>query len=253
MKKEKPPYSIAAKYYDELIPKSRRQSILDLHSFLHGLWDFSDVLPRCLDVGCGSGGIFRHWNCSHLDPLSHGIDPSSEMIELARSNCPQVNFEKVDLLEFNSINKFDWIVSTGNVVNYIIPGDRSKFFEKAADLLAPAGLLYFDFDTRRDIEEFWPGQTRIEENSSFTFEAEYTYDVKQDVGIEKQHWSETKNNKSTFSETHYIYPISPAEIVHDMKDAKFQDSIFCHPEDYTFVGDCADFLVLGCIVRLTSG
>lgn len=253
MKKEKPPYSIAAKYYDELIPKNRGQSIRDLHSFLHGLWDFSDVLPRCLDVGCGTGGIFRHWDCSHLDPLSHGIDPSSEMIALARSNCPQIYFEEVDLLEFNSINKFDWIVSTGNAVNYIAPDERRKFFEKAADLLAPTGLLYFDFDTRRDIEEFWPGQIRIEKRSSFRFEAEYTYDIKRDVGVEKQYWSETKNKKDIFYETHHIYPISPAEIVRDLKETKFKDPIFCHPEDYKFVSDGADFLVLGCIVRLFNG
>ena len=56
-----------------------------------------------------------------------------------------------------------------------------------------------------------------------------------------------------FYETHHIYPISPAEIVRDMKETKFKDPIFCHPEDYKFVSDGDDFLVLGCIVRLLNG
>lgn len=253
MKNDRPIYSVASKYYDELIPKNRGQSLRNLYLFLHGQWIFSDVLPRCLDVGCGNGGIYRYWDCSHLDPLSQGIDPSSEMIALARSNCPQIYFEEVDLLEFGSSKKFDWIVSTGNAVNYILPDDRRKFFEKAANLLAPGGLLYFDFDTRLDIEEFWQGQTRIEENSSFRLEAKYTYDIKRDVGIEKQYWSEAQDKKNIFTETHHIYPISPSEIAHELKETKFLDPVFCHPEDYEIVGDGADFLVLGCIARLLDG
>jgi len=174
------------------------------------------------------------------------------MIGLARNNCPKIDFKDVDLLELNSTSKFDWIVSTGNVINYVHPDERCLFFKKAVNLLATNGLLYFDFDTRRDIEEFWPGQIRTEERDSFNFKAIYSYDVKQDVGIEKQYWSETKNSNRVFSEIHYIYPISAEEIGFDLRKEKFQEPIFCHPEDFTVVSEVSDFLMLGCIVRLMN-
>ena len=250
---EKPPYSFAAKYDNQLISESRGQSLCGLYFFLHDFWRFSNVLPRCLDVGCGTGGVFQFWDSSQLDPQSCGIDPASEMIALASVNCPQFEFESTDLLAFDSANRYDWIVCTGNPINYITPDDRRRFFKKAGELLAPGGLLYFDFDTRLDIEGFWPGQTRVVENLSFKFEAKYTYDAEQDVGIEKQYWSEIQNSEKVFSETHYLYPISPDEIILEMKGAKFQEPIFCDPEDYIVVAKTANFLALGCLVRVADG
>ena len=99
---EKPPYSFAAKYYNQLISESRGQSLCGLYFFLHDFWRFSNVLPRCLDVGCGTGGVFQFWDSSQLDPQSCGIDPASEMIALASVNCPQFEFESTDLLAFDS-------------------------------------------------------------------------------------------------------------------------------------------------------
>lgn len=253
MNNETPPYSFAAKYYDKLTSKNRALSLRLLYSFLYDLWGFSSELPRCLDVGCGTGGVFKHWDCNQIDPSSSGIDPALQMIALARKNCPQFAFESVDLMEFDSAHTYDWIVCTGNPVNYISHGNRSKFFKKARALLATGGLLYFDFDTRRDIEEFWPGQTRVVENSFFRLEATYSYDAERDVGIEKQCWSESTNDGNVFSETHYLYPISPNDIVLAQRSAGFEVPIFCHPENYTVVTDIANFLVLGCLLRVKDG
>lgn len=253
MKSNIVPYSAAAKYYDELIPDNRDQLLRDLYWSLCDFWGKSDRVPRCLDVGCGTGGIFKLWPATNVDSRSCGIDPAAEMIALARVDCPDYHFERVDLLSFKTVHKFDWIVSTGNPINYISPGKRNEFFEIASKLLAPGGLLYFDFDTRRDIVEFWPGQTRLVKCKSFRFEAEYTYDIEHDVGVERQHWSELKDGESSFSETHYIYPISPTEVFSEMSATHFDKPKFIHPETYAEVQDPNDYLLLGCIARVSCG
>jgi len=247
------PYSSAAKYYDELIPDERDELLRELYWSLRDFWGESEKAPRCLDVGCGTGGILQLWPAKNVDSKSCGIDPAAEMIELARLNCPSYQFESSDLLSFETGHKFDWIVSTGNPVNYISPDKREKFFEKASGLLAPGGLLYFDFDTRRDIEEFWPGQTRLVESDTFRFEARYAYDAEQDVGVEIQHWSQLVGGESSFSETHYLYPISPAEVVSEMSSTHFDGPLFIHPESFTKVNDLNDYLVLGCIAKVKCG
>lgn len=244
------PYSSAAKYYDELIPDERDELLRELYWSLRDFWGESEKAPRCLDVGCGTGGILQLWPATNVDSKSCGIDPAAEMIELARLNCSGYQFESVDLLSFKTVHKFDWIVSTGNPINYISPDKREKFFEKASDLLAPGGLLYFDFDTRRDIEEFWPGQTRLVESDTFRFEARYAYDAEQDVGVEIQHWSQLAGGEASFYETHYLNPISPAEVVTEMGSSRFRTPHFIHPETYVEVHDPNDFLTLGCIARV---
>jgi SAM-dependent methyltransferase len=244
------PYSSAAKYYDELIPDERDELLRELYWSLLDFWGESEKAPRCLDVGCGTGGILQLWRPPNVDSKSCGIDPSAEMIELARLNCPGYQFESVDLLSLETDHKFDWIVSTGNPINYIASDKRQKFFEKASDLLAPAGLLYFDFDTRRDIEEFWPGQTRLVESDTFRFEARYAYDAEHDRGVEVQHWSQLAWGEASFSETHYLNPISPAEVVSEMGCTRFGVPQFIHPETYGEVNDPNEFLTLGCIARV---
>jgi len=247
------PYSSAAKYYDELIPDERDELLRELYWSLRDFWGESEKAPRCLDVGCGTGGILQLWPVTNVDSKSCGIDPAAEMIELARLNCPVYQFESVDLLSFKTVQKFDWIVSTGNPVNYISPDKREKFFEKASGLLAPGGLLYFDFDTRRDIEEFWPGQTRLVESDTFRFEARYAYDAEQDVGVEIQHWSQLPEGEASFYETHYLNPISPVEVVSEMSSTRFGEPLFIHPENYTKVDDANEYLVLGCIAKVKCG
>lgn len=253
MKNDTGPYCLAAKYYDELISDDRDQVMRYLYWTLLERWGDSNRLPRCLDVGCGTGGIFQHWSTSNIDPQSCGIDPVAEMIALARINCPMFQFESFDLLSFEPLNKYDWIVSTGNPINYISPDDRKKFFKKVRKLLAPGGLFYFDFDTRRDIEEFWPGQTRVVEAGSFRFEAEYAYDAERDLGVEKQFWSQLADGGSSFSETHYLHPISPDELVIEMSGAHFQEPLLIDPETYLKVVDPTKYLFLGCLAKIEDG
>src|SRR5699024_1923195 len=75
------------------------------HKHNQSMWDKGsrkEILPflkqhfkpgmHLLDIGCSSG--YSTFRLNALGYPTHGVDISQEMIELARSNYPQINFSQ---------------------------------------------------------------------------------------------------------------------------------------------------------------
>lgn len=96
---------------------------------------------RVLDIGCGGTGrvideLLRH------DFVISGIDVSSEMIRLAKSKYPNINFIKDDFITWDTKEQFDLIIAWDSIFH--APKKLQKDVTiKMCSLLKPGGILLF--------------------------------------------------------------------------------------------------------------
>lgn len=92
---------------------------------------------RALDVGCGTGLMDRH--LAALGSLT-GVDPSTPMIEAARTENPQVDYRVADgtKLPFED-GSFD-LAFTVCVLHHVPPPQRPAFVVELARVTRPGGL-----------------------------------------------------------------------------------------------------------------
>jgi trans-aconitate methyltransferase len=101
-----------------------------------------------LDIGCASGihvplflGIGRKLNYE-------GIDISEEMIKIAKARYPQLDFNTVDIMDFNPNKKYDGFWSAATLM-HIPREDHEKLFSKIKNLIVPGGLGYITVPSER--------------------------------------------------------------------------------------------------------
>lgn len=100
---------------------------------------------KILDVGCGPGNISRYLLRQRPDFHVLGIDTAPNMIELARKNVPQANFEVMNAQDMPRLNQmFDGIVA-GFCVPYLALAECAQFITDCSSLLQSDGLLYLSF------------------------------------------------------------------------------------------------------------
>jgi SAM-dependent methyltransferase len=92
------------------------------------------VTPRILDLGCGRG-----WLTSLISTFGRceGIDPSAALIELARTNFPNLTFHCGSLPDFTGAPDFgpyDVIVSS-EVIEHVPYAQKKQFVEQIRDNL----------------------------------------------------------------------------------------------------------------------
>lgn len=104
--------------------------------------DFSKV-ERWLDVGCGTGA-FQALVCATYPHVAvAAVDLSSQLLDFARnrSDTCGVDFRQIDFLDLNDTS-FDLITCIGVLQKTTMT--PAQFFQHAAKLLVPGGLLYID-------------------------------------------------------------------------------------------------------------
>jgi ubiquinone/menaquinone biosynthesis C-methylase UbiE len=103
-----------------------------------------------LDIGCGTGEVLHQLHKKHGNTVSlHGIDPSNDMLEVARQKLRKATNAKLELgigeqLQFPDAS-FDWIVSS--LTFHHIPLDvKRATIRESHRVLKPGGkLLISDF------------------------------------------------------------------------------------------------------------
>ncbi len=97
---------------------------------------------RVLDLGCGNGTLTRQLADAGFDV--RGMDASPELIKLARSTYPNLNFDEGDATNFHLQNKVDVIFS--NAVFHWIDRDKQPLLIRCiADALVENGELVCEF------------------------------------------------------------------------------------------------------------
>ena len=118
---------------------------------LHGEARLIDAMvgrgARILDAGCGPGRVG-----GRLHELGHdvvGVDIDPELIAAAESDHPGPRWIVGDLATVDLDDRFDVIVSAGNVLTFVEVSSRRAVLANLAGLLAPEGRLVVGFGAER--------------------------------------------------------------------------------------------------------
>lgn len=111
------------------------------------------TVDRALDLACGTGILCKRlWEAGIR---ASGMDFSPGMIEIAKKNCPELEFDVADMITYCPERRYDLVTCTGDALNHILnPNDVERIFSNVYRYLAPGG--YFIFDLLRE-EEAQPG------------------------------------------------------------------------------------------------
>ncbi|HYE71933.1 MAG TPA: class I SAM-dependent methyltransferase, partial [Blastocatellia bacterium] len=82
----------------------------------------SQAGERILDVGCGTGHLTKKIAESGAEVV--GIDSSAEMIEVARTTYPEINFVVADATDFSFDKPFDAIFSNA-ALHWVKPPEQA--------------------------------------------------------------------------------------------------------------------------------
>ncbi len=127
-------YEDFARYYDQIFPFNSQQC-----NFLD---QYITASSQVLELGCGTGALAG--NIAQRAKSIIGIDNDSEMINMALSRFPNLDFRILDILDIGNIpGQFDLIFSTGNVLSYIDNDNYNILCNLIYDKLSPGGLWLF--------------------------------------------------------------------------------------------------------------
>jgi len=121
---------------------------MDLDIYNDSYDQFCGLLPQnstLLEVGCGPGNITHYLFGKRPDLKILGTDISEQMLRLAKSNVPHVEFLQLDVRDLYKLDKkFDAIVS-GFCIPYISESDTRELFIQSKELLNTDGCMYLSF------------------------------------------------------------------------------------------------------------
>lgn len=132
-------------HYGQEYQKTRKQKdksrlfneFLEVPCMVKAVGDVQD--KRLLDVGCGAGVHLKKY--LKKGARCFGVDQSKTMIELAKKNCPQVEFKvaSIDKLPYKD-SSFD-IVTASLCIDYI--DDLRKVFKEISRVLKKGGKFLY--------------------------------------------------------------------------------------------------------------
>jgi len=109
---------------------------------------------RALDVGCGSGGRIVRKLLENEFTVT-GIDASSKMIELAKHNHPDVDFQVADICNWQATIKYDFIVAWDSIFHLPL-SMHEPVISKLCSMLQKEGVLIYTFgDDYGEHESDW--------------------------------------------------------------------------------------------------
>jgi predicted TPR repeat methyltransferase len=128
-------------HYDELAPQ--RDRWYRRNSYYHSEVErrLAKLIPAgssVLELGCGTGNLLKA-----LKPARGlGIDISSQMVGIARTNHPELRFEVADAEGFTTDEKFDFVVASDLIGEL---GDINAMFECFSQLSHGLSKLVITF------------------------------------------------------------------------------------------------------------
>jgi 2-polyprenyl-3-methyl-5-hydroxy-6-metoxy-1,4-benzoquinol methylase len=103
---------------------------------------FASPNPNILEIACGPGNITKYILSKNPSLNILGIDLAPKMIELAKLNCPEAQFEVMDCRHISSLKtKYDGII-LGFCLPYLNKSELENLVKDVSSLLQPDGKLY---------------------------------------------------------------------------------------------------------------
>ena len=122
-----------------------------------------------LDLACGTGVLCRCLKAAGID--SRGMDFSQGMIDIARSESPDIPYDVADMTRYRPDAQFDLVTCTGDALNHIPAlSDVGRIFEHVYAYLAPGGYFIFDLLDENEISTEEPFDLQFDEHISARFQ-----------------------------------------------------------------------------------
>ncbi|WP_300700601.1 trans-aconitate 2-methyltransferase [Bacteroides sp.] len=98
--------------------------------------------PSILEIGTGPGNVTKYLLSRRPDFKVSGIDLAPQMIELARQNNPQGEFDVMDCREIHKIGRKFKGIMCAFCLPYLSKEDSRELISNISQLLEPGGVLY---------------------------------------------------------------------------------------------------------------
>ena len=161
-----------------------------------------------LDLGCGNGRFYSHMVNISPEMTYVGIDSSKNLLNVARSEYPHVDFYEMDLLDLGDMTEtlkgrsFNLIVLFG--VMHHIPGmaNRKALIDWCRGMLEPGGrivITVWDFMEHERFRSKIVPWTAVDIDEEELEQGDYLLDWKRgDRGLRYCHYMDTDEAKSLF-------------------------------------------------------
>ena len=127
------------------------------------------TVRTALDLACGTGVLCRILKQAGIE--SRGMDFSAGMIDIARSESPDIPYDVADMTVYRPQLQFDLVTCTGDAVNHIPDlADVRKIFENVYAYLAPGGYFIFDLLDEQEISTAEPFDLEFDEHICARFQ-----------------------------------------------------------------------------------
>lgn len=160
-------------------------------------------IETSLDLACGTGILCEVLSDAGIK--ASGMDFSEGMIDIARKNRPDIEYDVADMITYRPDKRFDLVTCTGDAINHIIdPANVKRIFENVCFYLNKGGYFIFDVLNENEVS---PGEP-IDLDFSETVKAQFTI-TKNDAGIINLNTTVYENGVKQFEE-------NITETVHDI-------------------------------------
>jgi len=131
----------------DLLTKIRRAQELQEECFMAVLKPhLGQSKVRCLDMGCGYGGLLRNMDRHGMIWSAVGIDISGRMVDAAQRlsrDCPKLDFYRESIMNTSVPSEgIDLVISTDSFL-HVGPGNHEAVLREAWRVLRPGGRVIF--------------------------------------------------------------------------------------------------------------
>lgn len=112
------------------------------------------TVKTSLDLACGTGVLCEILHGHGIQAA--GMDFSEGMIEIARKNNPEIDYQVADMIQYRPKKSYDLVTCTGDALNHIIAlRDVEQIFRNVYSYLNRGGYFIFDILNEKEVS---PGE-----------------------------------------------------------------------------------------------
>ncbi len=179
-----------------------------------------------LEIGCGTGEITKRLADRNYKVTA--IDSSENMLVKAYEKLrkiPNIRMMKGDGTDFKINHKFDGIVSTCDVVNYMLKNSElEKFVDNSYNLLKEDGCIVFDLSSYYKLKNVLDNNTFVNEEEGIFYVWENTFDEKSCISeMNLNFFIYDNNNYKRIIETQHQRAYRTKEIKKVLEKRGFKD------------------------------